>query len=217
MRAVALLCLALSSSSWADECDQLPAPSVKVKRLDEPVTFNSNYSYHALTAMGESLARPGRLILGLTHGEAIIQFETQFPAYIDRTGRWECASPQLTLTYGFNPMAVYVAQEFPEGSCGHKEIHDHELRHVKTYQQHIAGIEKELADTLQRRFATGKPWRGPIGQTQGKFQQELDERWIPYVNRVMNRVKLAQALIDTDAEYERVANACNGEIRKRIR
>ena len=60
-------------------------------------------------------------------------------------------------------------------------------------------------------------WRSPAGQIAGYLQRELDERWIPYVQREIAKVEAAQALIDTAEEYDRVANACDGEISKRLK
>lgn len=218
MRIPALILIAaLPSLAWADECDQLPPPSVTIKRLEEKIAINTTYGYRTLTNLGAALARPGHQVLGLTRGNAVVSFQTRSPSYVDRTGRWECSSPQIILTYGFSPLTVFVAREFPEGRCAYNEIYQHELRHVKAYQSHIVGIEKELAETLNRRFATGGPWRGPVGQTQARLQQEMDERWLPYIKREIGRVDAAQALIDTPAEYERVANSCNGEIKQATR
>lgn len=213
---LALLLPAFSSGpAWADNCDQLPQPSVTVKRLEERLTVNTEYGYKALNQLGAAIAHSGHQVLGLTRGNVIAQFSTTTPSYIDRTGQWECASPQLTLTVGFSPMTVYVAKEFPRGSCAYNEIYRHELRHVKTYQEHLVNIEKELADTLRSRFATGSSWRASVGQTRERLQRELNERWLPFVQREIGRVDATQALIDTPEEYARVANTCNGEIKKR--
>jgi hypothetical protein len=214
---VFLLVIVFSSHSWADQCDQLPKPSVTVKHFDEPFTINLQHSYKALNHLGAGLARSGNQVLGLTRGKSVAKIASNTPSYVDRTGRWECASPQLSVTFGFSQMTVYVAKEFPEGSCAYKEIYQHELRHVKAYQEHLASIEKDVADTLNRRFATGGPWRGPVGQTGAQLQRELDERWLPYIRREIGRADAAQALIDTPEEYARVAAACNGEIQKRTR
>ncbi len=218
MRALATGSAVLFSASlWADPCDDLPKPSVTVKRIEEKIIFNTQYSYKSLTNIGAALARPNNQVLGLTRGNAAVSFATSSPTVIDRTGRWECTSPQITVTYGLSPITVYVAKEFPEGTCAYKEIYEHEMRHVKTYQAHIIEIEKGLVDALNARFSTGSPWRGPAGQTSVKLQQELNERWTPFVQREFKRVEEAQAMIDTPEEYERVANACDGEIRKRTR
>ncbi|MBL8416568.1 MAG: hypothetical protein JNM42_19260 [Propionivibrio sp.] len=218
MRYLALLfAVVLSCPCWADKCDQLPKPSVTVKRLDTRVTVNTQHGYKVLNHLGSALARPGNQILGLTRVNDVAHFASSTPLHVDRSGRWECASPQLTLTLGFNPMTVYVAKEFPEGGCAYKEIYQHELRHVKAYQAHLSTIENELSESLNRRFATGGAWRGPVGQTRADLQRELDERWLPYIQREFAHADEAQALIDTPEEYARVANACNGEIRKRTR
>ena len=216
MRFLALLMvIPFSSQCWPDECDQLPKPSVTVKRLEERFTVNTEHSYKVLNHLGSAVARPGNQVLGLTRGNASVQFSSSTPMHVERSGRWECASPQLVLTLGFSPMMVYVAKEFPVGSCAYNEIYQHELRHVNTYQAHLKSIEKDLLDTLNRRFAAGSFWRGPVGQTHAQLQRELNERWLPYIKREIGRGDEAQALIDTAEEYARVANACNGEIRKR--
>ena len=213
----AIWAITLSTPLWADPCDELPKPSVTIKRIEEKIALNTQYSYKSLTNIGATLARPDKQVLGLTRGNASVSFSMNSPGFIDQTGRWECTSPQITVTYGLSPITVYVAKEFPEGSCAYKEIYEHEMRHVKAYQTHIADIEKLLADALNARFATGSPWRGPVGQTKARLQQELSERWTTFVQREFNRVEEAQARIDTPEEYERVANACDGEIKKRTR
>lgn len=209
--------LLVASLSRADPCDELPQPSVTIKRIDERLSYNTEYSYRSLTNIGAALARPGKQVLGLTRGNATVSFASASPSIIDPTGRWECASPQITLTFGFSPMTVYVAREFPEGTCAYKEILEHEMRHVEAYQKHIASIEKELTESLNARFVTGAVWRGPVGQTAARLRQELDGRWAPYVQRQIKLVDEAQAKIDTAEEYERVANACGGEISKVLR
>lgn len=206
--------LLIACPSRADPCDELPKPSVTIKRIDERLTYNTEYSYKSLTNIGAASARPGKQVLGLTRGNATIGFATNTPGIVDPTGRWECTSPQITLTFGFSPMTVYVAREFAEGTCAYKEILDHEMRHVVAYQKHIDSLEKELGESLNARFATGAVWRAPVGQTAARLREELDARWAPYVLRLIKRVDEVQAKIDTAEEYERVANACNGEISK---
>lgn len=198
----------------ADNCDRLPKPTVTLKRHQEAFSLDLQTSFRTLTLLGPTSTRPGMQVLGLTRGTAIVSFQTRIVSYVDPGGRWECASPQLTVTYGYSPMTVYVAREFPRGSCAWNEIHRHELRHVRTYQDHLESIEPELREALQKRFVTGDPWRGPVGQTRNRIQQELEERWAPYVKRMINKVDLAQAQIDTPEEYARVASSCGGEIRR---
>lgn len=206
-----------SAPALADECDQLPPPSVTLRRLPEKLSIDTRYGYREITHLAAEIARPGTRVLGLTRGTATVRAEIRSPSYVNRSRRWECTSPQLVVTYGYDPMTVYIAREFPEKSCAHNEIYAHELRHVKTYHDHLAAIENEVAETLRRRFATGGPWRGPVGNTQATLQRELNDRWLPYIKREIGKVESTQALIDSTDEYERVAKSCDGEIRKRLK
>ena len=210
--------LLATTPAWSgdpSECEQLPKPSVTVKRLEESsIRYNTEYGYRLLTSIGGEKVRPGNQVLGLTRTNSVAQFSVSTPSYKDAAERYECASPQITLTLGFKQMTVYVGKEFPVGSCAYKEILDHEMRHVKAYQEHVGKIEKALQEDLNRRFATGSVWRGAPGTSNARVSKELDERWLPYVNRELQKIDAAQALIDAPEEYARLSGACNGDIKK---
>ena len=200
----------------SDPCAQLPKPNVTLKRIEEEPRFNLAYTYRTLTDIGTPTGKTGRTILGLTRTQGTVGYTLQTPSSIDTSGRWECLSPQIAVHFGFAPMTVYVAREFPPGSCAHKEIHEHEMRHARAYKEHITRVEKDLQETLTARFGADTPWRGPAGQLRAKLQEEMESRWLPYIQRLIKQADFAQGEIDTDAEYERVGNACNGEIRNRL-
>lgn len=212
-----LICLVAVTPAMADECDRLAPPSVTLRKLPATLQVDTRYGHREITHLAAEIARPGTRVLGLTRGTAMVRMEIRSPSYVDRSGRWECTSPQIVVTYGYDPMTVYIAREFPAKSCAYDEIYAHELRHVQTYHDHLAAIESELTATLRRRFATGSPWRGPVGNTQAMLQRELNDRWLPYIKREIGKVESAQALIDSTDEYARVARSCNGEIRKRLK
>jgi hypothetical protein len=214
MPVFAFLLIWLSAPVWADECNRLPPPSVTVKRFEEPLRYDTSLDYKSITVLATTEYHSTKRVLGLTRGEASVRFEIKASSITDQSGRWECISPQITVSYGFSPMTVYIAREFPKGSCAYNEIAQHELRHVKTYQDHLASIEREVAEAMVRRFATGTPWRGAVGQTFVLLEKEMHERWMPYIKREIRRVESAQALIDTPEEYARVSESCHGEIQR---
>ncbi len=214
-----LLCLGMAVSAWAqtgDPCANLAPPSVKVERLETRVTTNLDYNVGGLTRLGSKMQPSQRQILGLTKGQAVVRYALVMPRLVTPDGRWECASPQLTLSYGFDPITVYVAREFPAGSCAYQEIYTHEVRHLEAYKAHAVQVEAELTRALQKRFADTGPWRGAAGQAEDRLRQELGERWVPYVRDLLDRVEAEQRRIDTPEEYDRIAASCNGEISQRL-
>jgi len=201
----------------ADLCADLPPPAATVQKLEARVATNLEFSVGGLTRLAAEIARPQHQVLGLTRGQAVVRYKLEIQRQLDPSGQWECASPRITLTYGFDPITVFVAREFPPGSCAYQEIHAHELRHLETYKAQVDKVEAEITQALQRRFAGPTPWRGPAGQAQEVLQRELDERWLPYVKLLLERGETDQARIDTPEEYARIAASCNGEIRQRLK
>ncbi|WP_371325442.1 hypothetical protein VX159_07960 [Dechloromonas sp. ZY10] len=212
---------ALLLAAWpllaADPCGELPKPSVDLQRLDEAVKQDDRYSYRTLTSLAGERTRPNQTVLGLTRGKVVARIALRAPRLVDPSGRWECLSPQLQVSFGYAPLTVHVASEFPPGSCAYQEILAHEQKHVEAYRQHAVAIEQELAATFAARFtADPQPWRGAAGQVGERLQKELDERWLPFIQRRLAAVEVAQAAVDAPEEYERVSQSCDGEIRKRL-
>lgn len=220
MRLTTLLGLVLlvpGSVLAGDPCASLPKPAMTLKRIDEPVKQDDRYSYRTLTSLAGDRARPHQTVLGLTRGKVVTRIALRAPRWVDASGRWECLSPQIEVSFGYAPLTVHVAREFPPGSCAYQEILAHEQKHVDAYRQHAAAIEDELRSAFEARFMNGdQAWRGPAGELGERLQKELDERWLPFIQRRLAAVEAAQAEVDAPEEYERVSNACDGEIRKRL-
>jgi hypothetical protein len=212
-----VLLLALHASpARSTECAQLPPSTVNVKRLEAPISLNLEYSYKSLKALGEDYTRNDIEVLGLTRGTAIAKFEIK--SQVSRTAKsdWECSSVTVNLEYGFSPITVYVGREFPQGSCAYDEIYRHELMHVSAYTEHATKIEQEITEILKYRFERSTPWRQAAGLSQLKLQAEINERWIPYLKRMLDKVKMEQREIDSPEEYARVAASCDGAIKRRM-
>jgi len=193
-------------------CSELPPTKVEVNLLETPASTNFQYSYRQLRALTEDY-RQQQETLGLARGNASTRFAIEGRTWRAKNAQSECSSFEIRLSYGFSPITVYVGREFAKGSCAHDEIYRHELQHVESYQQHARAIRDEITQTLKQRFESSTPWYGAPGETATRLQRELDERWLPYVQRMLDRVKVAQRRIDSPEEYARVAASCNGEIK----
>lgn len=203
--------------SLADDCEGLPLPSLRLERLEVPASLSSKYTYRTLNNLGASVLRPGHQVLGLTRARIEVRYDLRVVRRLDPGGRFECASPQILISYGYGEMMMYVASEFPEGSCGYRAVAEHERRHVQRYVEHVAQIEAEVTESLRQRFQGIRAWRRPAGETQAELARELNDRWLPYVRRLMLQVEASQAEIDTPEEYARVTTSCDGEIQRVIR
>jgi hypothetical protein len=107
---------------------------------------------------------------------------------------------------------VWVANEFPLGTCMYQAVRDHELRHVNADKivtnQHLARIRAALTEV-----AIGRGFFGPlppdqlkaataafISQLEGVLQRETEAFYSDEVK--------AQQAIDTMQEYQRLSHLC---------
>lgn len=211
-----VLALNLPSAAHAVTCADLPPTTVEVTLLESALQTDFRRSYRALKGMTHRYSDHELAVLGLTHGQAVARTRVAARSLHDRTGQWECSTVQIAVQIGYQPLTVYVGREFPQGTCGFKEIYGHEMRHAETYRNHARTIVPEIAETLRERFASSEPMRGSAGETLERLRRELEDRWVPYIRRKLEQVETAQRAIDTREEYERVAASCSGEIRRTL-
>ncbi|USX16362.1 hypothetical protein NHH88_11470 [Oxalobacteraceae bacterium OTU3CAMAD1] len=175
-------------------------------------TINNQLPYRALTLKTGSI--DGRSeTLGLTVTRAQYAATMGGPILQDKVSGYECVAPRVEIKLNYSPVLIYVGNEFVPGSCGYKTILEHEQRHLKAYMDNLARVEKVVRDALNRRFE-GKPLYAPSGTAQSALQHEINSQWMPFIQAEFDKGKAEQAKIDTPAEYARLANTCNGEIRE---
>ncbi|ATQ76174.1 hypothetical protein CR152_17765 [Massilia violaceinigra] len=215
---VAILC---SSSGWAArsafqaQCEDAMDKGISVLHsIPSGYTINNTVSFHGLTAMKPGAA--GTFVLGLTRTESRSTISLKAPMLIDPVTGYECVAPRITVSLLYSPVVVYVGREFRPGSCAYQEILAHEMRHLKTYLDHLPKVEVTVRAALARRF-TDKPLYAPRGQAMALLQQELNTGWAPYIQKEMAKVDPLQAAIDTPQEYARLSKVCAGEVQSLVR
>lgn len=95
---------------------------------------------------------------------------------------------------------VFVANDWPEGTCYHDAVLVHELTHVEITLKNILRYEPIFVMAIQRSFEQGK----------------TDEERVDLANKLlrvlfmqmMNDLNKQQAEFDSPEEYERVDNLC---------
>ncbi|USX28750.1 hypothetical protein NHH73_10880 [Oxalobacteraceae bacterium OTU3CINTB1] len=175
-------------------------------------TINNQLPYRALTLKTGSI--DGRSeTLGLTVTRAQYAATMGGPILQDKVSGYECVAPRVEIKLNYSPVLIYVGNEFVPGSCGYNTILEHEQRHLKAYMDNLARVEKVVRDALNRRFE-GKPLYAPSGTAQSALQHEINSQWMPFIQAEFDKGKSEQAKIDTPAEYARLADTCNGEIRE---
>lgn len=173
-------------------------------------TINNQLPYRALTVKAGSMDNRMET-LGLTVTKGLYKVKLGGPVLQDAASGYECIAPRVDVSLNYSPVLIYVGNEFAPGTCGYKEILEHEQRHLKAYMDNLARVEKVVTDALNKRFA-GQPMYAPSGTAMSALEHEINSTWFPFIQSEFDKGKLEQAKIDTPEEYARLGKACNGEI-----
>jgi hypothetical protein len=216
-----LLGLLCSASAWSARSqfqarceDDIGATSTTLTARQNGYTVNNALSYKALTRMKGEDPRSS-YVLGLTKAETRMTIGLDGPILGDAQSGRECIAPHVAVSLSYVPITIYVGSEFSPGSCAYQEILAHEMRHLKTYLDHMPKVESLVRAALDKRFVA-KPIYAPAGQAKAILTKEIDGGWMPYIKTEMGKVELLQAAIDTPQEYARLSKVCKGEVQSLI-
>ena len=199
------------SPSWKATCEsRLPATAIEVKTAPAPVRFTHHRRIAELMSV-QKLPHKGFRTLGLTEMRLGTSIDYRSPSLTHPNEPLACARPHITVTLSLDPHVVSVASEFPEGSCAHRHISEHEMRHVKVNQHTLDDTAARMRQGLLSSFEN-KVFYGTPAELEARFTRHIRDEWLPWVEAQMRHTLQLHREIDTPQEYARNRTACNGEI-----
>jgi hypothetical protein len=207
---------ASARTAFQARCEDTIDKTVSVlSARDGGYRVDNTVSLRQLAQMKRGVA-PNSYVLGLTRTESRVAVAAGGEILQDPASGYECVAPRIDVKLYYVPIVVYVGSEFAPGSCAYREILAHEMRHLKTYLDHLPKVEATVRAALARRFEA-KPLYAPAGQASALLQRELNGAWMAFIKGEMEKVEPLQAAIDTPQEYGRLGKVCGGEVQSLIR
>ena len=204
-----------SRTLFQARCEDTMAKAVTVMSTQENgYSIDNSKSFRTLTAL-KGPATEGAYVLGLTRTQSRLEINLNGSVLQDPLSGYECISPRIAVSLYYIPIIIYVGSEFSPGTCVYDEVLAHEMRHLKTYLEHLPKVESVVRKALSQRF-DNKPLYALSGQARNALQREVDTGWMPYMKRELIKVEANQALIDTPQEYARLSRVCKGEVQSLI-
>lgn len=200
--------------SFEAACERnLPPTRVTVKT--EPIRYDVNrtLSYAALTRKGAALATDGKTVLGLTEATLAYSISVSARGMSSRMSGRYCMRPAVEVSLSFTPMTVWMGADEMAGSCRDRVIWDHELKHVAEYQAFLPEFADGVAAQLRERLGEDVQFFPSAGEGQKHLDAFMHDALTPLVRTGMAEVKARQRLVDSPAEYARLAGtraACGG-------
>ncbi|HAU28576.1 MAG TPA: hypothetical protein DCW68_00475 [Rhodospirillaceae bacterium] len=184
-------------------------PTIEVVRADPSVAMDTGLSIAALTHKaghdGEHVEVRGLTVNNLQRQIRLHMEGRPLPENPD-LACYRLTGIEVTIL----PITtVYVASEYPAGSCAYKAVLQHENRHVVSFLDALWRYRAQVRDTV---WAT--VWRigvqGPFDEADANqfmttLRQALDAALLPYDENLLARDRGLQEKIDNSGEYANVA------------
>ena len=115
---------------------------------------------------------------------------------------------EFKTSLGFIHNTLYIGSELQDSFCAVREVRNHELHHVQLYKNF-------LEDKLPTRLSEVIPSLQSqlVGLSDVAATQHIQDLLYPILREIMPE----QNAFDSDGEYHRLANACNGAIARMAR
>jgi len=155
-------------------------------------------------------AEAGVGTVGLTLNAFALRISTE-GEWVDPPEGGSCFWPgRVEVVLSIPQMMVFLAAEYPEGSCQYNAILEHENEHVRTNLEVLERHGPKIEAAARRAVAGIVPFPAAFRMTGRQMSEVLQKRINPAVDALdAERVKLNLAL-DTPENYERIAARCTG-------
>ncbi len=209
---------ASSSRSPSNEWCRLPKnPQIKITTNTDRINWFFNYSQSQLNNFDVDTVNPyGNSIHtdvgGLMKGGISMTQTMRFNTITHKGLRQSCLFYEtVTVDLKIEPN-IYIAREYPPGSCKHNAIKGHELKHINEDRLIVNKYANIIGQILKAEIDKQSLY-GPVSVAQEQQISQIMRARMENILRMVNQKmeierRTRQQEIDNMKEYERVNNLC---------
>jgi hypothetical protein len=171
-------------------------------------TLNVTGIRNLIHERGTAVAGPHTQALGVTIVTPSFGLEAH-TQYLSQDGGYCVYLRGVDATFGFHDLDVYVASEYPPGSCEYRTILDHENQHVAINKNGLLRDAPLVRAALEQLVAEVRPVfsADPHAATQA-ITADLSRRMQASLDSFENDLAQRHAQIDTNSNYKATSEVC---------
>ncbi len=200
--------------SW---CKADRAPTINIKTATDEVNWDYSQSEKQLNRFKIDTINPyGNNIItdvgGLMQGGIELSERMSFRNITNNRLQVRCYwFDTITVTLHIKP-TIFIASEFPVGTCKHNAIKEHELKHIQVDREIVNKYASLIGQAVKQEVEKQAVF-GPYNVSQSKEVEaymtgRLESMLKYYSNMMGDERKRRQQVVDSLNEYERVNQTC---------
>ncbi len=210
--------LGVQQSAQADNwCNPPTAPSINIRTSTDQIGYDFSKSEKQLNNFNITTVNPyasnvitdvGGLMKGGIETQQKMSFGTMTNGRTNQMCFWH---DSIDILLHIKP-TIFIANEFPPGTCMHDSIMGHEQKHIQVDREIVNKYAAIIGEAFQndvRQYRVFGPF--PVSNQQAALEQvktRLQNLLRYYTNQMSAERKTRQQQIDNLAEYERVNKSC---------
>lgn len=184
---------------------KVPVAAINIK----PSFLQYDFSKTTSQLAGLSKNKSENTQLGLTEAQASFEANYQISNY-EQSGN-KCFTVSFEITLSVTPQKIYIANEIDKTSCLFKEVLDHELKHATYNQKVLEDLRDELTSWVNG-YLPNKIYYQDYSKWLAILRADVNSKILPYIKAQYDkRTNELHKALDTDTEYTRLANVCDGQ------
>lgn len=213
-----LVCCGLSQSAEADNwCSPSKAPTITVRTSTDQIGYDFSRSEKQLNNFNITTVSPyasniitdvGGLMKGGIQTQQKMSFGTMTNGQTNQICIWH---DTIDVMLHIKP-TIYIANEFPPGTCMHDAIMGHEQKHITVDREIVNKYAAIIGQALQAEVSQARIFGPYPASNQEALLQQIKARMQNilklYTDQMNTERKARQQQIDNLAEYERVNKSC---------
>lgn len=198
-------------------CTSVQSPQIRVKTDTDNIQYDFSRSEKDLNSFSIDTVNPygdnvitdvGGLMQGRINVNQRMKYGTLTNTKTSEICYWYT---EITVSLHISP-TIFVAKEFPKGSCKHKAILDHEHQHVVIDREIVNKYAKIIGDSLYQEVSARGVF-GPVplsksAQLEDQLKKRMEKLLTQYSEKINEERRIRQQALDSLSEYERVNKAC---------
>lgn len=213
----AALATPAAASSTGNWCKADNAPRIEIKTSTDQVSWDFTQSEKQLNRFKIDTVNPygkevitdvGGLMQGGIELKESMRFKTLTHNGLNQICYW---FDTIVVTLHIKP-TIYIATEFPRGSCKHEAIREHELKHIavdrEIVNKYANMLGQAVRDEMMRQTVFGPYNVSQSGQAEAYIRGRLERLLKTYSRLMDDERRTRQQKVDSLSEYERVNRMC---------
>jgi hypothetical protein len=203
--------------AFATTCPPKPAGKINIIWSSDAVKYNFSKSQAQMNAMETDTVNPydrhiETHVGGLMKGGITMRSSIQVAGLTYPQSRVTCQwIDKMDITIAIDP-TIYIASEYPKGSCKHRAILEHEMKHVFVDRS----VVKKYAPKIKQHMQNAVMKVGIVGPKPERRKAEFHKKITDYMEAQLKAItdkmyaerRSLQAQVDTKEEYDRVSSLC---------